>query len=228
MTPITTPKKRRPLSMPDVLGQTGLRRRATVTATPTRLLDFPRRGRSPSPTKSKAWKPLVAPFSPPQIADSSEKATVEEIELSPVSILSLQPDPFTLFVDAEKATPKNPISNFRGGVAWDDLPRNKKALELDLYWPYESDAETMECLHLVELEPLCHFLGLRSLKLVGMMQSYQTYIWKAAWLNLNLDELELGMALEPEIISSQRAGHWKLIEEGWEMDKKISGPPVYQ
>jgi hypothetical protein len=77
------------------------------------------------------------------------------------------------------------------------------------------------------MKPLCQFRGLRSLKLVGMTQSYQTYIWQAAWLNLELDELELGMVLKPEIASSTHAGQWKPIQEGWTMDDEQTSDPSY-
>ncbi|KAJ5580297.1 uncharacterized protein N7459_006282 [Penicillium hispanicum] len=203
-TPTATPRKRRHLSLP-----VGLRRRATVTTAPTRLLDFTRRARSPSPIKSKT------------------EPTIEEIEVLASPTDSVQDEPFTMLVVAETATPAKPILSFRGGVAWDDIARDKMTLGLDLFWPNAPDAQVMECLDIMELKPLCQFLGLSSLKLVGMMQSYQSYIWQAAWLNLNLDELELGMALEPEIISSERAADWKLIQDEWKMDKKTSAKPIY-
>lgn len=91
----------------------------------------------------------------------------------------------------------------------------------------ENDDDEMECLGLAEMQPLCQFRCLRSLKIVGMMQSYQTYIWQAAWLNLNLTELELGMALEPEIIDHTRCAQWRLIQEGWSMDQRKTADPVY-
>lgn len=91
----------------------------------------------------------------------------------------------------------------------------------------DNDDDDMDCLSLSELEPLCQFRNLRSLKLVGMMQSYQPYIWQAVWLNVNLIELELGMALEPEILSRTRYAQWNLIQEGWTMDQKNTGEPVY-
>jgi hypothetical protein len=60
-----------------------------------------------------------------------------------------------------------------------------------------------------------------------MLQSYQAFIWQTAWLNLGLDELELGMVLGPEIMSVTHGRQWKLIEEGWTMDEKQSAEPVY-
>lgn len=129
----------------------------------------------------------------------------------------------------QDGTPAKPLLEFRGGAAWDSIPRNRATLGLDLFWPCmdDNDDDDMDCLSLSELEPLCQFRNLRSLKLVGMMQSYQPYIWQAVWLNVNLIELELGMALEPEILSRTRYAQWNLIQEGWTMDQKNTGEPVY-
>ncbi|KAJ5681376.1 uncharacterized protein N7477_001316 [Penicillium maclennaniae] len=129
--------------------------------------------------------------------------------------------------DANVGTPKKPLVNFRGGASWLSLPRDKSKLGLDLFSPCAQGQEDINCLDLMELKPLCHFRWLRSLKLVGMMQSYQTYIWQAAWLNLGLDELELGMVLKPEILSVTHGRQWDLVEEGWTMNEKQTGDPVY-
>lgn len=59
------------------------------------------------------------------------------------------------------------------------------------------------------------------------MKSYQSCIWKAVWLNLNLAELELGMVLEPEVLSRTRYAQWALIEEGWIMHERTTVDPVY-
>ena len=126
-----------------------------------------------------------------------------------------------------RASPKKPLVNFRGGFAWETLSQDRTSLGLDMFRPQASDQKDLKCLSLVEMKPLCHFRALRSLKLVGMMQSYQTYIWQTAWLNLNLEELELGMALEPEVTSSTYSMQWELIQHGWEMDPKHSADPVY-
>ncbi|KAL9107914.1 MAG: hypothetical protein Q9227_007236 [Pyrenula ochraceoflavens] len=52
---------------------------------------------------------------------------------------------------------------------------------------------------LEDLKPLCQFRSLRYLQLNGMLQSYQKYIWLTTWLNPNLEELVLEMALKPSI-----------------------------
>ena len=66
---------------------------------------------------------------------------------------------------------------------------------------------------LKELKPLCQFRHLRYLRLGGMLQSYQLYIWQACWLNPNLEELVLEMALEPSMDDSY--GHWSPIDRAW-------------
>ncbi|KAL4945285.1 hypothetical protein BDV06DRAFT_209535 [Aspergillus oleicola] len=75
------------------------------------------------------------------------------------------------------------------------------------------------------MTPLCTFRNLRSLKITGMMQSYQSYIFQAAWLNPNLEELELGMALPPRLRRAYKK--WPYIKGGWRLDKASYGEPVY-
>lgn len=131
--------------------------------------------------------------------------------------------------ESEIATLGNPLIGFRGGDSWSNLPRIKRALGLDLFWPWPPDSRDSgyDCLGLAELKPLCDFRSLRSLKIVGMMQSYQSYIWQAAWLNLDLDELELGMALEPDVVNRIYETRWRVIDEGWTLDPRMGGSPVY-
>lgn len=122
------------------------------------------------------------------------------------------------------ATAANPLSDFKGVETWERLSRNKESLGLDLFRPVKEDDPLFD---IVELKPLCLFRRLRSLKLTGMLQSYQTIIWMTAWLNMDLEELELGMAMEPEIVSLAHAGRWTLIRDGWKIDDGLSGAPVY-
>jgi hypothetical protein len=97
---------------------------------------------------------------------------------------------------------------------------------LDIFWPTKYTDDENDMLSINELYPLCAFRGLRILKVTGMMQSYQKPIWQAAWLNLNLEELELGMALEP-CIRRNFNGNWPLIKGGW-APRKERRQPVYQ
>lgn len=236
--PMKTPKKehRRTVSMSEA-PRTPLQRFSSLTHSP-RLHDLARRARSPSPLKRSApvtpvgprfwsvrasapntptprWQ-LLSPLKRPQ-SPTKAKTAVETVEVleSPASV----------FVNI--ATPAKPLVGFRGGPSWLPLPRDKSTLGLDLFWPCAHGQEEINCLDIMELKPLCQFRGLRSLKLVGMMQSYQNYIWQAAWLNLALDELELGMMLKPEIISLTYGSQWRLIEEGWTMDEKQNAEPSY-
>ncbi|KKZ63044.1 hypothetical protein EMCG_02614 [[Emmonsia] crescens] len=84
-----------------------------------------------------------------------------------------------------------------------------------------SDDEDDDILPLETMAPLCNFRNLRFLRLTGMSQSYQMYIWQAVWLNPGLEELELEMALEPCI---RRAfSGWPYIKGGWIQRSKPDG-----
>ena len=64
------------------------------------------------------------------------------------------------------------------------------------------------------LEPLCDFRGLRELKITGMLDSYQSIIWQAAWLCPQLESLTLEMVLPPEAEPIRQLA-WRAIEPGW-------------
>lgn len=105
---------------------------------------------------------------------------------------------------------QNPIMHFRPQL-WRHLERKRKIINLDLFWPQrwlgceeeEDPSDHHQCereiFPLQGLKPLCEFRSLRSLRLGGMLQSYQTYVWQTCWLNPGLEELVLEMALEPTI-----------------------------
>ncbi|KAL3470786.1 hypothetical protein BJX99DRAFT_250918 [Aspergillus californicus] len=159
----------------------------------------------------------------------------------------------------DQATPTNPVMEFHGGPLWSALPKDRKTLGIDVFWPIllnqdssekenvppkvipyprvselkgvkakpdgeeeEEDPPTM--FPVAEMGPLCTFRNLRILKITGMMQSYQLDIFQAAWLNTNLEELELGMALPPRL---RRGYTWPFIKGGWTLDKSTYGEPVY-
>ncbi|KAI9870365.1 MAG: hypothetical protein M1830_004337, partial [Pleopsidium flavum] len=99
------------------------------------------------------------------------------------------------------------------------LNNNLHHLHLDLFWPnVQADPRDGDVFPLEDLEPICNFRRLRSLKITGMMQSYQKYIWQAAWLCPNLKELALEMALEP-CIRSDHDKDWPTIKGKWQMKK---------
>ena len=74
------------------------------------------------------------------------------------------------------------------------MDHNQQHLEIDLFRP-ESERDVFP---LQDLSPLCLYRELRTLKITGMMQSYQWYIWLVAWLNPQLTDLTLEMAGEAE------------------------------
>ncbi|RAH49400.1 uncharacterized protein BO95DRAFT_507983 [Aspergillus brunneoviolaceus CBS 621.78] len=90
----------------------------------------------------------------------------------------------------------------------------------------EEVEERVEVLPVEQLFPLIHFRHLRSLKITGMVQSYQRYIWQAAWLNTGLEELELSMVCPPRLRQSF-AGNWPYIKGGWTMNPTHYSAPVY-
>lgn len=109
-----------------------------------------------------------------------------------------------------------PIMSFRGGVSWRNLDKEREELSLDLFWsdtrrenPFRPDIMPIE-----DLRPLSNFRNLRFLKLTGMLQSYQPFIWQAVWLNPALEDLHLEMALEP-CIRQAFAASWPKIRGSW-------------
>lgn len=164
----------------------------------------------------------------------------------------------------DQATPANPLMEFRGGILWAALPKDRRALGIDVFWPipvessrdkkgkekklkYRTTGDKQESppneakengkekeveqeeddsiFHIDNMAPLCMFRNLRVLKITGMMQSYQMYIFQAAWLNPHLGDLEIGMALPPRL---NRHYKWPYIKGGWRLDKRTYAEPTYQ
>lgn len=124
-----------------------------------------------------------------------------------------------------------PIISFRGGSAWQALDLNCKVLALDLFWPTKKNSPfdnpfRPDIMPVEELASLCNFRNLRKLKLTGMSQSYQKYIWQTVWLNPALEELELEMALEPCIRRTFNAD-WPSIKGDWSYRTADEMPGVY-
>lgn len=148
----------------------------------------------------------------------------------------------------DQATPANPLMEFHGGALWAAIPRDRRILGLDVFWPVQTGklvhetGKENECnqnkrdpsegqedgeppiFPINEMAPLCMFRSLRILKLTGMMQSYQMYIFQAAWLNTNLEELEIEMTLAPRL---RRGYKWPFMKGDWRLDKATYGEPVY-
>ena len=74
------------------------------------------------------------------------------------------------------------------------MDHDKRHLEIDLLRP---EGET-SLFPPHDLSPLCLYRELQSLKIIGMMRSYQWYIWLVVWLNPQLRTLTLEMAGEAE------------------------------
>lgn len=97
------------------------------------------------------------------------------------------------------------------------MPHTLKHMELDLIRtgvlaePTENDTFPLQ-----DLIPLVHFRQLRTLTIVGMLDSYQTQIWEAAWLCPHLEVLTLEMCLEPSIRKT-RSREWPTIQGDWKM-----------
>ena len=79
-----------------------------------------------------------------------------------------------------------------------------------------------------DLLPLCNFRRLRSLKLTGMLESYQEIIFRTCWLNPELWSLTLVMALDPEL-TTRESKEWKSIEgKDWQMNEYQKVDKTYQ
>ncbi|KAJ5895650.1 hypothetical protein N7495_007341 [Penicillium taxi] len=196
----------------------------------SRLRDFTSRALTPEPKKpQEVWSSPLAPrihftsrikeYSSP-IPIDGPRSIFPDWEIRPSTASTTSTSSSAVF---EAATPSKPLMGFHDVSYWDGLSRKKHTLGIDLFWPNTKHDVEFNCLKLEDLKPLCEFRNLRSLKITGMLQSYQTYIWQAVWLNLHLEELELSMILEPAIIAMRG----QLIQDDWEIDRRQNNIPVY-
>ena len=74
------------------------------------------------------------------------------------------------------------------------MNHNKRHLEIDLFRP----ASEPTVFPLQDLSPLCLYRELRTLKITGMMQNYQSMLWPVVWLNPQLTDLSLETVGEAE------------------------------
>jgi hypothetical protein len=138
---------------------------------------------------------------------------------------------FTTADRTDLGDPGKPIVHFRPQL-WKHIERTRATLNLDLFWPqrYDDTVEVDEGNHddgysdkdtfpLRGLLPLCEFRNLRSLRLGGLMQSYQTQIWRACWVNPDLGELILEMALDP--VMNESGASWAPIDGTWSRKNDI-------
>ncbi|KAJ6071097.1 hypothetical protein N7499_009111 [Penicillium canescens] len=202
------PKIQRHLSAVELPALSGLRRRSSVKGTTARIKGLARHVRTPSfiaPPSALDLKLSLDTTS--KVVSDSKSTTVRAVEI--LSGYACQTD---------SVLPRRSILG--------ELPRSKATLGLDLFSSIEEEEKDDDILAIIELKPLCEFRNLRSLKLTGMLRSYQVYIWQAVWLNPNLEALHLAMALEPGILSIQST-EWKQIKTGWKMSGKQYADPVY-
>ncbi|KAL2010850.1 hypothetical protein VTN00DRAFT_3568 [Thermoascus crustaceus] len=237
-----TPKKsffrRRRSSMTDVhmLDVESSSNTMPMPSSSSRFFDFGRRARSRSPAKvldyasTRPGRALFRPFGHNSSNNRRHESSESSVGSSALDV-SLPPHPQAL------GSPAKPLLYFRGGACWEYIERGLDTLCLDLFWPVREDSQQQEqqnaenlendMLDIEDLAPLCSFRGLRVLKLTGMMQSYQKYIWQTAWLNVDLEELDLEMILEP-CIRRNFDGDWPFVKGDWQ--PRMMGadpPPVY-
>ncbi|PKX90386.1 uncharacterized protein P174DRAFT_515497 [Aspergillus novofumigatus IBT 16806] len=195
-------KQRRRFSMSDALSLNPFSQ--------SRLFDFSKRQRSQSRSPTRA----------PSISSETRRRRFR----TPFNMANSRRNEK---IESEPGTPARPLIYFRGGATWNHLPKDLTALGIDVFWPVKEGQDVEEnMLNIEEMAPLCQFRNLRVLKITGMIQSYQKYIWQAAWLNTDLEELELGMALEPRI-RRRASKRWPYIKGGWMLDQSHHSEPVY-
>jgi hypothetical protein len=84
-------------------------------------------------------------------------------------------------------------------VMFENFDLKAEELYLELFHPQDPEDHENSAVPDKELSLLLSHRNLRVLKITGMLESYQQYIWQAVWMNPHLEVLELEMALEPEI-----------------------------
>ncbi|KKK21639.1 hypothetical protein ARAM_005243 [Aspergillus rambellii] len=238
--PEKMPEKRsRRFSMSDASNLSSFTERNPLQMAPNRILEmtkspfpfpFPRsRSRSRSRTRSSSIISETPRRSSSLLRStlnmiSGKKKEDPELEAATTTSILIMP------LSPDQATLQNPLVEFRGGPTWASIPKDRRTLCLDVFWPDKKEKQEAEkeisMLPVEELAPLSAFRSLRVLKITGMTQTYQRYIWQAAWLNVDLDELELGMALPPRLRRSY-VGKWPYMKGGWQLDKAHYGEPVY-
>lgn len=88
-----------------------------------------------------------------------------------------------------------------------DLDHHTHHLEIDLFCPVGFAAIFPK----TDLSPLWRLSELRSLKVVGMQRTYQSYIWEAVWKNPHIERLTMEMAEAPAISKRAQELGWHVI-----------------
>ncbi|RJE23769.1 hypothetical protein PHISCL_03909 [Aspergillus sclerotialis] len=200
------------------------------------LHEFNKHGHADSRLHSLSHSHSSSNFrSPVKLARRAGSLLRASFRLSTTDERTTSPGPDTP-VQKSPSSPGKTIPSFRGGEAWDNVSRETERLCFDIFIPLKSPEYTPKpnesenaILEIDQLSPLCEFRNLRVLKITGMMQSYQKYIWRAAWVNLNLEELELGMALAPRVKQKymKSGSEWQAISGDWTFEVPQYCDPVY-
>ena len=193
----------------------------TTAAAANRLIDFYRR--TPQSFSLRRSLSTVSGYRHRHQLSNVGRNRFLHKQVSPDNELAGEIDPGTTSESRlDLGDSQNPIIHFRPQL-WKHFEPTRDTINLDLFWPqrlnYHEEEEDGDESHdksifpLQGLIPLCEFRRLRSLRLGGMLQSYQTYIWQTCWLNPGLEELVLEMALQPSMNDSYRS--WTPINGPW-------------
>lgn len=202
----------------------------TITTTANLLTDFDRDRGIPSKKIRKRNLSSALSSGPHRQLSQSAQEWIRQRNVSMDSAFTSDTNAVSKAANkAELGDAGMPILHFRPQL-WKHIDRTRLTLNLDLFWPMRLDelVEQDEEDHgeirdeiqsdnttfpLRGLLPLCEFRNLRFLRLGGLMQSYQTHIWRTCWLNPGLVELILEMALEP--VMNESSVPWTPINRTW-------------
>lgn len=162
-------------------------RRAALSKIPSRADVEKRTDESHSKASNPVQPPKVAPISPHVVVGKRCD-----------SLLSIPEEPIFLGEDFAALLK---VANIR----------NKESIWVDLWVPIRAGDKVIP-LDAQYLSSLKSFLGLRYLKVTGMLKSYQKEIFRAVWKMESLEHLDLRMAEEPQLSPGV---YWRRIEKGW-------------
>lgn len=171
----------------------------------------------------------------PRLKKHVSKALLPRALQSKTDLTQSDPSPTKTAKTIHPGSESTPIRNFRPNL-WKHLDEQQKVVNLDLFWPIdlEEDEDTakhkeeheLDTFPLEELRPLSNFRRLKTLKIGGMMRSYQKYIWMCCWANSGIEDLALEMALEPRIDNQNIK--WSWIKGNWVYRKDRAGSTEYR
>lgn len=89
-----------------------------------------------------------------------------------------------------------------------DMDHHTHHVEIDLFSP----VGIIAAFPVSDLKPLWRLRELRSLKIVGMQRSYQTFIWEVVWKNPHMERLTMEMAEAPSLSQRAKDLGWHIIQ----------------